>query len=755
MHPEDNIAALEAQIGALSAQLNEERHARKLAEQERDSARQALAYMENSRRWQLATKFMGLLRKFIPAGSHRDAILRRLLGFLRRSSAAQPDKVSTPIPLPEIVPIRTGSLTAADYPVVPVAQWDEPTVSIVIPCYNQFEYTYHCVQSVIAHSGDITYEILIADDCSTDLTETITDILPGVRHIRNEKNLRFLLNCNHAVTFAKGKYVLFLNNDTQVQPNWLAPLVTLIASDPTIGMVGSKLIYPDGTLQEAGGIIWQDGSAWNYGNRQNPALPEFNYVKDADYISGAAIMLPRALWEDIGGFDPRFCPAYCEDSDLAFAVRDKGYRVVYQPRSVVVHFEGITNGTDTSSGQKQYQVTNRETLFEKWKHVMASHKENAQDVFLARDHSFGKKTVLFIDHYVPTYDRDAGSRTVFQYLKLFVRHGYNVKFIGDDFKSAQPYTSTLQQLGIEVLYGPEYEQGWENWLRDNGKYINYVFVNRPHIAPKYMDALRAHTNARIMYYGHDLAFLRTRREAEVTGDPARLAEADDWQAKELAIMRQADMTYYPSYVEIDVIHAIDPTIPAKAIPAYLFEDVDPADYRFHTRKDLMFVGGFIHRPNVDAAKWIAEEILPELVQLVPDIKVHVIGSHPTEELKALESEHFLLEGFVSDEELERFYRTCRLSIVPLRYGAGIKGKVIEALRYGTPVVTTSVGAEGIAGAETVMVVEDDPKQLARRIAEVYNNESALTDLSRKGTEYIQKNYSYENAVAVIAPDFDL
>lgn len=203
---------------------------------------------------------------------------------------------------------------------------------------------------------------LIGNDCSTDLTTQIEQIIPGVRCITNEKNLRFVLNCKNAAKCANGTYLLFLNNDTQVQPNWLKPLVDLIESADDIGMVGAKLVYPDGTLQEAGGILWRDGSAWNYGHGQNPALPEFNYVKEVDYISGAAIMLSRALWEEIGGFDERFVPAYCDDSDLAFTIRKMGYRVMYQPKSVVVHFEGVSNGTDIATGQKQYQVINSKKI---------------------------------------------------------------------------------------------------------------------------------------------------------------------------------------------------------------------------------------------------------------------------------------------------------------------------------------------------------------------------------------------------------
>lgn len=748
--------------------------------------------LRNSRAYRLGNTLIRIVRFFVPKGSKRAALakmlitmvrhpkrvfncfsrrsIRKALLLLRRGDMTEfkrllrkkiygideiPQLQLTP---PDIVKVdmeaeqRKG---VEDYPILTVPQWENPLVSIVIPVYNQFAYTYYCVQSILKNSGDIPYEILIANDCSTDLTTQIEQIIPGVKCITTEQNVRFVLNCKNAAKYAKGKYLLFLNNDTQVMENWLESLVTLIESAEDIGMVGSKLIYPNGLLQEAGGILWRDGSAWNYGNRQNPGLPEFNYVKQVDYISGAAIMLYRSLWEEIGGFDELFVPAYCDDSDLAFTVRKMGYRVMYQPKSVVVHFEGISNGTDTSSGQKQYQIVNSQKFYEKWKDELASHPENGQNVFQARDYSYNKPTLLMIDHYVPEFDKDAGSRTVFQYLKLFVRLGFNVKFIGNNFYPTEPYTTVMQQMGIEVLYGPDYAQNWQRWIRENSEHIDYVFLNRPHIAPHYLNFIRKNTKARIVYYGHDLSFLREMREYEVTGDPEHKAASEEWKTEELELMRSADMAYYPSYVEVDEIHAIDPSIRVKAIPAYLFDEVKWEGYDFDSRKDIMFIGGFGHRPNVDAVKWLAKEIYPELAKLLPDVKIHILGSNAPQEVLELASENFIIDGFVTDEQLIEFYHNCRISLVPLRFGAGIKGKVVEAMRYGTPVVTTTTGAEGIPNAEAAMLIEDDARMLAQKLAQLYMDSEKLTQMSQNCVAYVQNNYSFANAIKVIGPEFDL
>ena len=643
-----------------------------------------------------------------------------------------------------------------DYAPLQVPKWEKPEVSIIIPVYNQFEYTYACVESIIRNSREVSYEILIADDCSTDLTEQIDDIIGGLHTIHNEKNLRFLLNCKHAAKQARGEYILFLNNDTQVQENWLEPLVSLMQKDPSIGMTGSKLVYPDGRLQEAGGILWSDGSAWNYGNRGNPNAPEHNYVKEVDYISGASICIRRELWEEIGGFDERFVPAYCEDSDLAFEVRRHGYKVVYQPLSVVVHFEGVSNGTDVASGQKAYQVVNQKKFFEKWQQILTQdHYPNGEKVFLARERGRNAKVLLMVDHYVPQYDKDAGSRTVFQYLKLFAESGYHVKFIGDNFFPHQPYTQVLQQMGVEVLYGNWYAKNWKEWLRENGNCIEYAFLNRPHISVKYIDEVRKYTKAFIAYYGHDLHFLREYREYELTGDKGHLQDSVEWKEKELALMRKADIAYYPSVVEEQEIRRIAPEVNVKAIPAYLFADVPDADYSASSRQDVMFIGGFGHRPNVDAVVWLAKEIMPRLNTSLPGLVVHILGSNPPKEVTDLQTENLRIEGFVTDERLEQYYRECRMAIVPLRYGAGIKGKVVEAMRYGMPVLTTSVGAEGIIGAEKILAVEDTPEDFAARFVSLYEDHATLERVSRQEVAYIRENYSPANAIRVIGKEFDM
>lgn len=634
----------------------------------------------------------------------------------------------------------------------------EPLVSIVIPVYNQIDYTYLCLASILTHTTDVSYEIIIGDDVSADATMELSKFTENVVIHRNESNQGFLLNCNQAALAARGKYLMFLNNDTQVTDGWLKSLVDLMESDISIGMTGSKLVYPDGRLQEAGGIIWSDGSGWNYGRLDDPDKPEYNYVKDVDYMSGAAILLPRALWKEIGGFDERFAPAYCEDSDLAFQVRKAGYRVVYQPLSKVVHFEGISNGTDVNgSGLKRYQEENSLKLKEKWEKELKNQcvNDGNPNPFRARERSQGKEILLVVDHYVPTYDRDAGSKTTFQYLKMFLEKGYVIKFLGDNFLHEEPYSTVLQQMGIEILYGRDYQAKIWDWLKENGNDIKAAYLNRPHIAEKYVDFLQEHTSMKIIYYGHDLHFLREMREYQLTGDESKRDASDYWKAMELRIMKKAAVTYYPSCVERDAIHMIDPAIRVKAIIAYVFErflTTIPDD--FEGREGLLFVGGFAHPPNADAVLWFAREIFP-MVRETLSIPFYIVGSKVTEEIKALEQPDngIVVKGYVSEEELSALYHSCRMVVVPLRYGAGVKGKVIEALYYGVPVVTTGIGAEGIDGGEMVMVIQDEPEAFANEVLGLYRDLERLKVMSRETQAYVKRHYSVDAAWSVVEEDF--
>src|SRR5438045_1965540 len=197
--------------------------------------------------------------------------------------------------------------------------------------------------------------------------------------VRNAANLSFIRTCNRGFEAARGEYVVFLNNDTQVKARWLDELYETLSRDDKIGIAGSKLLYPDGRLQECGGIIWRMGDGWNWGRDQNPEDPRFCYMRDSDYVSGAALMIKSSLFKQLGKFDEYYVPLYYEDTDLCFKVRKLGYRTVVQPASEVIHFEGASAGTSvTGAGVKRFQAVNHRKFFDRWKDTLAAHRFNGE-----------------------------------------------------------------------------------------------------------------------------------------------------------------------------------------------------------------------------------------------------------------------------------------------------------------------------------------------------------------------------------------
>jgi GT2 family glycosyltransferase len=629
---------------------------------------------------------------------------------------------------------------------------DRPRVSIVVPVYNDYRVTAHCLKALHDELDEIPVEVIVADDGSTDLTTTLEKRMQGVKVVRGE-NAGFLRNCNRAAREARGDFVLLLNNDTAVTAGWLAPLLAVF-DDERVGAAGPMLLFGDGKLQEAGGILWRDASGWNFGRGDDPDKPAYGYRKDVDYVSGACLMLRRPLWDQLGGFDERFAPAYYEDADLCFAVRAAGYRVVYQPASRIFHFEGVSNGTDLTTGVKKHQVYNQGVFAEKWQAVLeAEHFENAEHVVWARDRSARRRCVLVIDHYVPHHDKDAGSRSTFLYLQLLLAMGYRVQFMGANFFPHQPYTQALQQMGVEVLVGESIARDLDGWFAEHAPYIDEIFLHRPHVAEQFLPHLaKLSPRPTVSFFGHDLHYLRIQREAAVLSDPELEKSAASWRKREYAVFEQVDRIYYFSEVEIDEIGRERPGLALRTVPLYALPDRPLPAYAPSLPRHVLFVGGFNHPPNVDAARWLVTEILPLVNAACRDVHVHLVGSNPGEQVQALASAQVTVHGYVSDEELAALYRQVGVAVVPLRYGAGVKGKVIEAVQHNVPLVTTPVGAEGIPDAGEVLWVADSAPELAGAISAIVDGAADLEPRMMHYGDWLTCNFSLAKAEAMLRRD---
>jgi O-antigen biosynthesis protein len=636
------------------------------------------------------------------------------------------------VPVPVIETVDPVSL------VIPFST--DPVVSVIIPTYGQTSFTLRCLASIVNHAPGLPIEVIVVDDAWGGADAACLTQVRGIRLIRNEANLGFLHSCNKAATAAKGRYLLFLNNDTQVLDGWLEPMLALFRDRPDTGAVGAKLLYPDGRLQEAGGIIWQDASGWNFGRLEDPSKPVYNYVREVDYCSGAALMVERSVFARLGGFDPVYAPAYFEDTDLCFRLRRIGLKTLYQPQSVVIHHEGVSHGCDTAVGIKSYQVANRRNFINCWADVLADgHYRNGDNVFRAHDRAMHRKVVLVIDHYVPTPDRDAGSKTIMACLDVLQAAGFVVKFWPHNLSYSAGYTETLQRMGIEVLYGPE-QASFETWIKAVGAELDVVLVSRPDVAEDVLPLIRRYSRARVVYYGHDLHFQRMARQAEVTGDDRLSRAAEHMRDRERSIWRQADLSLYPSQEEATIASGLQPGAAIGTMVPYCFADfakprAAPAG------QEIVFVAGFGHPPNEDAALWFVNEILPLIRAEVADAKLSIVGSNPTARVRALERDGVTVFANVSDAKLAAAYQRARVAVVPLRCGAGVKLKVVEALREGVPLVTTSVGAQGLPGLSCVVSVADDAASFAGAVITGLQDDAEWEQQSLAQVGYVRDRFS--------------
>ena len=624
---------------------------------------------------------------------------------------------------------------------------ENPLVSVIIPIYGQIDYTLRCLASIVANVPHAAFEVIVVDDFSPDISVEILTSVKGIRLIRNAQNQGFIRSCNAGSRAAKGDYLYFLNNDTVVTPGWLDELLRTFHDFPGTGLVGSKLVYPDGRLQEAGGIIWQDASAWNFGKFQDSLLPVYNYAREVDYCSGASIMVPKSLFDELGGFDEHYLPAYCEDSDLALKTRDKGYRVIYQPMSTVIHYEGITSGTDTSQGTKAYQIENSKKLFDRWKERLQTHQLAGTDADSAKDRR-ATRCVLVIDHCTPTPNQDAGSVTAYNLMLLLREMDFQVTFIPEDnFLYMPEYTTALQRVGIEVLYAP-YVTNVEQHLKECGDRYDLAFLFRPGVVERHLKTIRKHcTKAKVLFHTVDLHFLRMSREAELQSDKTKQIAADEMKQRELAAIRASDASIVHSTAEFDLLR---PELPDAKLHVYpLIMDVQGTSKTFAERRDIVFVGGYQHAPNVDAVQYFVAEIMPLLRQQLPGVRFYAVGSKPPAEIEALASEDVIITGFV--EDLTPLLDKMRVSVAPLRYGAGIKGKIGTAMAVGLPVVATTLAAEGMSLTEGENVlVADGAEAFAESITKIYQNEALWKRINKNGLTFADKAWGAEAAWGILA-----
>ena len=604
--------------------------------------------------------------------------------------------------------------------------------SIIIPTYGKHELTKKCLKSVIDNNNLHGSEIILVDDHFKDPLKDHIKESDDLKIFRNKKNLGFVGSCNHGAKNAKNDYLIFLNNDTEVLKDWAYYLVEHVVKNPK-DIIGSKLIFEDGKLQESGGLLWRDASGWNVGRGQEKNKDLFSFLRKVDYVSGASLCIKKSNFEKYGGFDVNYSPGYFEDADLCFKNWKNQGNVYVHPRSVVIHKEGGTSGTDLSSGMKKFQNINLRFFKQKWKKDLSQKNKNGENFENELTRRY-KKSILIVDEETPQKNRDAGSVTAFYFMKILIEMGFFVTFLPRNLHFTDSHTEILQELGVHCVYGSEYKN-LPNYLDQSDFEYDYVMLNRCEIANDFFDKVaEKFKKAKIIFNTVDLHFLREEREKRGSSLSTLTKE------KEISAMKKAYKTIVLSDYENNLLtkkHAIKnvSTIPL------VFEKFE---YSKLERKNFIFVGNFRHTPNKDSINWFLKNVWAKDYQKFQPHKLHIVGSHIDDKLRKEFSKYknVIVDGFV--EDLDDYIKGFLINLAPITFGAGIKGKIGHASCFGIPTITSPLGAEGMNFKKNQDIYISELGSFSEELQKFSKNKELLKMISEKTYEFAKKNYSVES-----------
>lgn len=575
--------------------------------------------------------------------------------------------------------------------IVELPQCANPEVSIILVLYNRAELTLQCLHSIL-RSNVRSYEVIIVDNASTDETAQLLKRVKGARIIHNEQNLHYLLACNQAGKQAAGEYVLLLNNDAQLQPHTIASALSTLKSSADIGAVGGRIILPDGTLQEAGSIIWQDGSCLGYDRGISPLDPTCMFRRNVDYCSAVFLLTRRDLFLAGGGFDEAYVPAYYEETDYCARLWQRGKRVVYDPDVTLVHYEFASSASSESA--IDLQAKHREIFAARQRDwLQHQYAPATQNILEARIHRRpGAKRILFLDDRVPHISLGSGFPRSNRIVRELVEVGHLVTCYPLTFSQEQwaaVYEDIPREVEVMIDYGLPL---LERFLSDRAGYYDIVFISRPHNMSKLNPIIRNQpklfAGAKIIYDAEALFSLRHIEQKRLKGKRVSSQDRQRILGEEVSLAAGCDRVISVSEQE------------SQEFLRYGFKDVytlghaldvSPTPNDFAARKDILFVGA-IHEPdspNADSVLWFCRKILPKIQKaLGAQLNLIIVGlMHPDVE-EQLDKKSIQVKGVVKD--LTRLYDECRVFVAPTRFSAGLPLKVLGAAAHGLPVVATAL-----------------------------------------------------------------
>jgi O-antigen biosynthesis protein len=610
-----------------------------------------------------------------------------------------------------------------------------PQVSIVLPCFGRAEYTLACLESLIRQETACHFEILIADDHRGDvqLSSYVSRLRARQIHYHhNATHLGFTCNVNQAALRAKGDFLVFLNNDTYCHPHWLERLVRTyrhLAPSISVGAIGSKVLHSNLSIQESGCLMLPGGMPHPLGRGAHCFDPRYSYLREVDFVSACSLLILRRHFLDCGGFDERFSPGYFEDPDLCERLRQRGLLTFVQPTSILLHEEGASFGKDGFSDI----VSEKTALF----NAIHPRPSTSKLGFEA------KPRLLFIDAYLPMPDKGSGSVDAMAYLEYFLAKGYQpVLYAHHHNNYFEGYTHELEAIGVEVLQ--DNFQGLEDVLVERAATFQLVFVSRFYQMDHFLPLIRRYLpHAKVIYNTVDLHFLREGREADYAANSSA-----DWieelKANELRYIEQSDASIVISAFEYSLLKQQMPGVESIHHVPQCRPFVGTSSGHAE-RRGFVFIGS-AHQPNVDALRFFHEKIHPCLIEHLPEYELVVIGKELFESLSVskdaalLANPHVHFLGYI--EDVTQLFDRAVGMVVPLRYGSGIKGKVVQSMQHALPCVTTTIGAEGLELPPLSSVtVADTPEGIADALHSLAVNPELWAESSSRAEGIFKARFS--------------
>ena len=620
-----------------------------------------------------------------------------------------------------------------------------PRVSIILILSNRAEMTFQCLYSLRALP--LPVEIIVVDNASTNETSRLLERLDGVRILRQREKAEFPLACNEAARIATGKHVLLLN-DAEILPGSLESAVQTLESADDIGAVGAKLVLPDGRLQEAGGIVWRDGSYRGYGRGDAPRFPAYMYSRDVDYCSAAFLLTPRELFLGIGGFD-EFCrPAYYQDIDYCVRLWKSGKRVVFDPGAVVVHFEFAN---PMSEAQAEKAPVARRKLFVKHHADWIARKHAPSDTRLldARAASSRGQRILVLDDRVPHFRLGAGFPRTCELIRTLDESGHFVTF----YPMTMPFEDWSEVYDdiprtVEVMVGLGVAR-LHDFLKERDGYYDRIIISRPHN----MKTFRARmwrdggwaTRARVIYDAEAIFAFREAEQRRLVGEQVTEDEVARLLSEEMGLAHGAHAVFSVTDRERDCF--LSSGVGTVWTLGHTVE-INPTPRSFEERAGFLFVGAMGGIPNRDAVLWFAREIWPTVRSLVGgEVSFSVVGAEPPAEIHALPDVNVL--GQVAD--LTSLYDRSRIFVAPSRLAAGVPIKVQTAAAHGLPVICTSILADELGWRDGVeLLVADGPEEFAKCCARLYSDADLWQRLRAHALERVARECSKQTFAATLA-----